>query len=201
MPVNLVETIKGFLVNPVESFQKARETSLSAAYQYYVILLLIFSILFGVVLYLQMNPIIPIMTAIPGMADLGGIINAILAQLSILAIYLVFFVGLFSIFISGLYYHVFVILLGGEEGVVQTMKTVMYANTPALLIGWIPFVGIIGMIWSFVLFIIGLREMQKVSLVSAILIFLVPTILVFGAVFITMLMLMSVIGMVSMVAA
>lgn len=193
--------MKGFLLNPVESFQKARETSLTAAYQYYVVLLLFFSIFFGIVMYLQMNPLIPIMTAIPGMSELGGFINAIFAQLSILTVYAVFFIGLFSIFISGLYYHVFVTLLGGEEGVVQTMKTVMYANTPALLIGWIPFIGIIGAIWSLVLFIIGIREMQKVSLLAAVLIFLVPTILVCGMVFIVMMMFMTIIGMFAAIAA
>ncbi len=201
MPVQMVELIKGFLFNPVESFRKARETSLAEAYQYYVILLLFFSILFGVVMYLELNPVIPILTAIPGMADLGGIVNAILAQLSILAIYVLFFIGLFSIFISGLYYHVFVTLLGGEEGLVQTFKTVMYANTPALLIGWIPMIGIIGAIWSIVLFIIGMREMQKVSLVSAILIILVPTILIIGMVFIASMLMMTIIGLFAAIAA
>ncbi len=91
--------------------------------------------------------------------------------------YLLFVFMLFAIFISGLYYHVFVILFGGQKGLTQTVKTVMYASTPALLIGWIPFVSIIGSVWTVILIIIGVRENQEMTTGRAVLVVLVPLVL------------------------
>jgi hypothetical protein len=46
---DLVNEVKGFLMSPSETFKKTSGKSLSAAYQYYVALLVIFTILFGIV--------------------------------------------------------------------------------------------------------------------------------------------------------
>jgi hypothetical protein len=84
---------------------------------------------------------------------------------------------LFAIFISGFYYHVFVILFGGQKGLTQTVKAVMYASTPALLLGWIPFVSFIGSVWTVILIIIGVRENQEMTTGRAVLVVLVPLVL------------------------
>ncbi|WP_148222246.1 hypothetical protein [Methanolacinia petrolearia] len=43
------EKLKGFLVKPVETFQAHKGESLGAAYQYYIVLFVIFTILYGIV--------------------------------------------------------------------------------------------------------------------------------------------------------
>jgi hypothetical protein len=91
--------------------------------------------------------------------------------------YFLFVFMLFAIFISGFYYHVFVILFGGQKGLTQTVKTVMYASTPALLLGWIPFVSFIGSVWTVILIIIGVRENQELTTGRAVLVVLVPLVL------------------------
>ena len=46
---DLVSEVKGFLMAPSETFKKTSGKSLGAAYQYYVALLVIFTVLFGIV--------------------------------------------------------------------------------------------------------------------------------------------------------
>ena len=73
--------------------------------------------------------------------------------------------------------HVFVLIVGGEKGFDQTIKAVLYGSTPNLLIGWIPLIGgIIGGIWSLILYMIGIRESHKISNRRAILAVLLPII-------------------------
>jgi hypothetical protein len=62
-----------------------------------------------------------------------------------------------------------VYLFGGRRGIWQTLKAVMYGNTPYLLFGWIPLVGFLFTLWSLVLGIFGIQELQEISSLKAIL--------------------------------
>ncbi|ABS55816.1 hypothetical protein Mboo_1298 [Methanoregula boonei 6A8] len=68
------------------------------------------------------------------------------------------FSGLF-----GLWVHLWVWILGGRNGAGQTLKAFLYGLTPALIFGWIPVVGILFAVWSFILDILGLRELAGLS--------------------------------------
>ena len=58
----------------------------------------------------------------------------------------------------GLWLHLWVFLVGGRNGVGQTIKAVMYGATPSCLLCWIPIVGIIAGIWAtFMATMIGQR--------------------------------------------
>jgi hypothetical protein len=182
---DLMNGVKGFVMNPSETFVKTREKSLGAAYQYYVALLVIFTVLFGLVAVsmglatfttmiskLAVIPIIGGVTA-GAAANFTGFIIA----LNVFLVYLVFLALLIGIFVLGLITHVFVLLMGGKKGVEQTIKTTMFASTPALLLGWIPFVSIIGFIWSLVLLVLGIKENQEMTLGNAALVVVIPIVL------------------------
>jgi hypothetical protein len=62
-----------------------------------------------------------------------------------------------------------VFLLGGRKGINQTFKAILYGETPCLLLGWIPFIGIIFAFWSLVLGVLGIRELQEISTRCAVL--------------------------------
>jgi hypothetical protein len=177
--------MKGFVMNPSETFVKTREKSLGAAYQYYVALLVIFTILFGIVVVtmgaftftnmISRLAVIPIIGSV--MAGSAANFYGFIIALHVLLVYLVFLALLIGIFVLGLITHVFVLLLGGKKGVEQTIKTTMYASTPALLLGWIPFVAIIGFIWSLVLLVLGIKENQEMTIGNAALVVVIPIIL------------------------
>lgn len=177
------EKVKGFLVKPVEAFQAHKGESLGAAYQYYIVLLIIFSVLFGIVaVAADMNFLtatIQAFSQVPGMewvaefSDFG----AFLVAFDVFVLYVMFVISLFWIFVSGLVIHCFALMLDAEKGYQQTIKALMYSYTPYLLLGWIPYVNIIVAIWSLVLLALGIRELQEISTGKAVLVVLIPIIL------------------------
>jgi hypothetical protein len=177
--------VKGFLLNPSATFQATRSETLTSAYQYYVMLLIIFCVLLAIVVSVSVGATYwsSSVSTIASSGLLGSNTGFVKAFTTFLVTYLLFlpyllFVFmLFGIFLSGLYYHVFVILFGGLKGLTQTVKTVMYASTPALLLGWIPFVSIIGSVWTVILIIIGVRENQEMTTGRAVLVVIVPLVL------------------------
>jgi hypothetical protein len=186
MSNHIGEKVKGFLLHPSETFRATQAETLTSAYQYYVILLIIFSVLLAIVVSVSVGATYwsSSVNTIASSGLLGsngsGIVKAFTAFLVTYLLFLPYFLFvfmLFGIFISGFYYHVFVILFGGQKGLTQTVKTVMYASTPALLLGWIPFVSIIGSVWTVILIIIGVRENQDMTTGRAVLVVLVPLVL------------------------
>lgn len=181
---SLGEKVSGFIVKPAGTFRAHKEESLGAAYRYYIVLFVFFSVLFGIVaVSLDMNFLtstIETLSQMPGMEGVSAfsVFSAFMVSFDVLVVYLMFVTGLFWIFVSGLMLHCFVLMFGGEKGYTQTIKSLMYAYTPYLLLGWIPYVNIIAAIWSLLLLILGIGELQEVSTGKAVLVVLVPVILV-----------------------
>lgn len=186
MMEEIIQKAKGFLVNPAESFRKSRSDSVGAAYRYFVVLLVIYTILSAIVavavgMYAFNDMIAQLgQTGMLGAALAGALsgLGPFVAAMMIFIVYLFFFIALFGIFLKGLALHVFVLMFGGEKGYRQTLKTAMYATTPFLLLGWIPYVSVIGALWYLILLIIGIRETQEVDLGKALLIVIVPIVLI-----------------------
>lgn len=153
----IVTKVKGFLVSPVETFQQSRADEPKAVFTYFGILLLLNAVLSALIAALgietmQMYAGVPLGHAFP---------------------FLVFFMMLVGGFICTVVFsawlHLWVYLLGGKRGIMQTVHAVIYGSTPRLILGWIPFLGIIFTLWSLVLGILGVRELQDLSTGKAIL--------------------------------
>jgi hypothetical protein len=182
---DFVSNVKGFIMTPSETFRKTSGKSLSAAYQYYAVLLVIFTVLFGIVAVsmglavftsvVDKMAVVPVVggVAASAAANFSGFVIA----LGVFFVYLLFLFYLLGVFVEGLIIHAFVVLMGGEKGAKQTIKTTMYASTPFLLLGWIPIVSTIAYIWSFALLIIGIKETQEMELGNAILVMIIPIVL------------------------
>ena len=54
-------------------------------------------------------------------------------------------------------------VFGGRNGYRETLKALAFGDTPALLLGWIPMIGILAGIWALVLSVLGVRELQGIS--------------------------------------
>jgi hypothetical protein len=184
---HIAEKVKGFLLKPSATFQATRSESLTSAFQYYVVLLIIFSILYAIVsVALGVAFFTDFVNQLGSTGLLGshaaGILGAFtpfVAALGLFWAYFMFVFMLFGIFLDGFFYHVFVILFGGQKGVGQTVKTVMYAWTPFFILGWIPYISVIGLIWAWILIIIGVKENQEMTLGHAALVLIVPLVLCF----------------------
>jgi Yip1 domain len=181
-----INKVKGFLMAPTETFRASKGDSLGGAFRYYTILLVIWAILAAIVWvtmgYLAFqDAIIRIgnmgffgQHLAKAMADFG----AFVASLHLFTVYAIFLVSLVGIFFVGFLWHVFALLFGAKKELRQTIKTTMYASTPFFLLGWIPYIAVIGWIWYLVLMVLGLSEMQEMTVGEAAMAVVVPIILV-----------------------
>jgi hypothetical protein len=159
--MDYIELIKGFLLSPVETFQKVRKADLGDALKYFLILVVINTVLSVIISLVALSSMWAAYSsifeglgiALPAAAGFGIVVIAIL----------MIFVTLLALFIGAAWLHLWVYILGGRKGYVETLKALAYGDTPYLLIGWIPLIGFIGAIWSFVLYILGVRELQMMS--------------------------------------
>ena len=162
------ELMKGFLLSPVETFRTVRDTDLGDSLRYYLLLLAINAVLSAIVNLAIAGSVWMVFSdllkqaglAVPAVAGAGVIIVA-------LVIIIVQFV---LVFIGAAWLHLFVYLLGGRRGYLETLKAITFGSTPAMLFGWIPFAGLLSGIWSLVLGIFGIRELQDLTTIKAVLV-------------------------------
>nr|WP_319375852.1 Yip1 family protein [uncultured Methanoregula sp.] len=178
----LVTKVKGFLLNPVETFQQSRADEPRAVFTYFGVLLLFNAILSAVVTAVGIETLKMFNGMSFGLA------------IPVLVFVMILIGGFICTLILGAWLHLWVYILGGRKGIMQTINAVIYGSTPRLLLGWIPFIGFLFALWSLVLGVIGIRELQEMSteraviaVVIAVLIPLIVIILV-AAYFITSVM-------------
>lgn len=153
----IIEKIRGFLLSPVETFQKSRDDEVVPALAYFIVLLVINGILWALVMAsrVMIHPVLAV-------TRYGLGTNPVLVFIT--GLILVIVLELFFILIFGLWLHLFAYITGARKGIMQTEKAVIYGSTPLLLLGWIPVIGsFIGGIWTIILTIIGLREMHGIT--------------------------------------
>ena len=169
MSQDIIEKAKGFLMDPAETFRNAQSDDLGEAFKYFAIILAINSVLSGLLVMAGVG----VATEIPGMAL--GIAGSFASGIA--AIVGTFIGGIIGLFIGGIIVHIFVALIIGGNGIEQTIKALIYGATPGMLLGWIPFIGIIGGLWSLVLYIIGIRELHDTTTGKAAVAVLLPVII------------------------
>jgi len=152
------EKVKGFLGAPSNTFNNVEAEALGSALKYFTIWVVIYAILRTIVFYTLERRVFQILWDLLGSSDAAiyrfdPVIFALLAVLGAFA----------SLFIGGLWTHLFVRAFGGRKGYRNTIKAFAYGNTPLFLFGWIPFVGMLFPVWAWVLDIIGVRQLHEIS--------------------------------------
>ncbi|MBN1762931.1 MAG: YIP1 family protein [Methanomicrobia archaeon] len=145
MVLSIVERIKGFLFTPSETFDASREDTLGDALTYFVIILVIYAVLSAIIAAVAIS-------LLSGMLGMFGVpampFGAAMGPTLAVGVFIGLLVGgIVGVFIGGLWLHLWVYLVGGRNGLVQTIKAVIYGDTPSLLLGWIPIINVITMIW------------------------------------------------------
>jgi hypothetical protein len=167
MVLSVVERIKGFLFSPSGTFDASKEDTLGDAFKYFIAILAIYALLSAVVLAALYHWMMYFMTAFMPYGTLPPEAEELLPTLGPLFAVAVFIVtlvgGIIGIFVSGLWTHIWVYLVGGRNGLEETIKAVMYGDTPCLILGWIPIFNIIAGIWALIVSIIGVRQLHVLS--------------------------------------
>jgi hypothetical protein len=100
-----------------------------------------------------------------------------------------------AVFLGSAIIHLCLMIVGGNNnGYKTTFRAISYSYS-GYLFGIIPFIGLlIGNIYTFILTIIGVREGHGISTGKAILAVLLPAIVIFGIIFIAIMIIMTFIG-------
>jgi len=161
----IVTKVKGFLLSPVETFQQSKTDDLNAVFTYFGVLLLFNAIITAVIAAVGIETMQQFAGPSYGMA------------LPIMVFFMMLVGGFICTLIFAAWLHLWVCLLGGKNGIMQTVNAVIYGSTPRLLLGWIPFIGILFTLWSLVLNVLGIRELQELSTGKAILVVAIAVII------------------------
>ena len=180
MVLSIGERIKGFLFSPSETFDASKEDSLGDAFKYYIVILLILAVLVAIIGAVAFQLILGMSAAFlpPDAPSLAG-----MGPLLAVAIFIAVLVGgIIGAFIDGLWIHLWVYIVGGRNGVGQTIKAVLYGATPYCLLGWIPIVNFIAEIWMIIVAILGVRQLHEIStgkaVLAVILAIIIPAIII-----------------------
>jgi len=167
MVLSIGERIKGFLFSPSKTFDNSKEDTLGDAFKYFVVILAIFAVIVAVLIAVLFSLFAGMlgMLGVP-MMPLGAAMGPLLAVGFFI---LVLVGGIIGVFIDGLWLHLWVYLVGGRNGIGETIKAVMYGATPSLILGWIPIVGSVAGIWALIVGIIGVRQLHELSTGKAVL--------------------------------
>jgi len=147
----MVDRVKGFFLKPVETFRASEKDDLSTVFTYFGALLLFYAVVSTLVR-------VVFGTGGPYGAGFGIVADLILTVIA----------GFVGMLVFAAWVHLWVYVVGGREGIMQTVNALFYGSTPSLLLGWIPFVGIIFSLWSLVLYVLGIRELQGISTARAV---------------------------------
>jgi hypothetical protein len=148
---SLVTKVKGFLLDPVETFRQSGTDEPKAVFTYFGALLLFNAILSAVIAAL----------GIKTLQQFAGMSYGV--AFPVMVFFMMLVGGVICTIIFAVWLHLWVYILGGHKGIMQTINAVIYGSTPRLLLGWIPFIGIIFSLWSLVLGVLGIRELQELS--------------------------------------
>lgn len=177
--MDFIDKVKGLLLDPTGTYQQLKEEEMGSALRYYLIWLLIYSILAAIIVtvmgtfVISMIPETEQLRMFTEFMESGG--TFILIPVMFI---LIFVIGIIGIFIGAAIVHLGVLLVGGNQGYHQTVKSLIYGGTPGYIFGWIPFIGIIGSIWSLILIIFGVKELHDISTGRAVIAVLLPIIII-----------------------
>jgi len=165
--MSIIEKIKKVVLSPSEFFGKIKaERGFVEAFKYLSILSLVNLVIGIVALLLSISFISPLgslsipLPFLDNLAILGGIVGLIVS----------YAVGLILCFIAVGIIHLFAKLFKGSGDYSATYKALVYANTPSLLLGWLPWIGIIFSLYSFYLLLKGISKLHSVSMLRALVI-------------------------------
>jgi hypothetical protein len=163
----IIPKIKGFLFDPVVTFQTSRTDETRTVISCFGILLMFYAVLAAA---FEMLLLFLSFLLSAGSAGTGGMSSqspeTALVMVFVLPVLLFFTIlvgGSLFMFVFSLWTHLWVYLLGGRKGFRQTLHALLYSMTPNLLLGWIPLIGMFASIWALILMFFGIRELQEMS--------------------------------------
>ncbi len=165
--LGLFEKIKTVLTSPTKFYNSVKSEKGFKSPILYLLVMSLLSIVLSTAFTLAFPP------------SLLGVTVPVSLEASIIGIPIAFVIGIIATFLIVGIFHVFVYLLGGKNGFLQTFKSNVYGSTPSYIFGWIPYVNLVVGIYSlFYLIPKGISMQHNMSMGRAVLAILLPVIIV-----------------------
>ena len=147
---------RALISRPTETFQAVRDEATRPVLHYFWTLLGLFSTLST----LAHLPKIEILIELESFPQLAGFV-----MLIVLFIVLRFVAGLLIVGAIAGCAHLAIAHFGEPRSFRETLKILIYAMTPFMLLGWvpIPYIALPLLVWTFWMGIIGIREIQNLT--------------------------------------
>jgi hypothetical protein len=180
--ISLTKKVKKVILSPSEFFEEIKaEKGISEAFKYLAILSLV-NLVVDIVSFILSIPYISPLGNLSSFLPLRGVLSIALGIVIPVVMYIS---GLILSFIGVGFIHLFVKLFKGKGTYSDTYKALIYASTPSLLFGWVPWVGVIFGLYSFYLSLKGISKLHEVSMLRAFIMLITPAIVVILAAIMT----------------
>ena len=169
--------IKQILTNPNKFFLNLnKEKTLKDALLYFI-LLSAFSTLMGYFMLLLfgdtfariVTSMFNLNTPIPDLSPMKLLGQSVLSYILTVA----------SSFVIAAILYLWLLIFSGNKGYNKAYQLYTYSQTPSFLFRWIPLIGMFAGIYSFVLLVIGTKNIYNFSTLKSTLIYLIPLIVIF----------------------
>jgi hypothetical protein len=173
--INLIKKVKKVILSPSEFFEEIKaEKGISEAFKYLAILSLV-NLVVGIVSF---RLSIPSISPLGNLSSFLPLLGALSTALGIVIPVVMYISSLILSFVGAGFIHLFVKLFKGKGAYSNTYKALIYASTPFLLFGWVPWVGVIFGLYSFYLSLKGISKLHEVSMVRAFIMLITSTIVI-----------------------
>ncbi len=195
--MNFIGKMKGLLLNPSKTFDACKEETLDEAMRYYLVFTAIVSAVVALFFVIYFNKVDSLLGFETGFGNLG---EAERIALSGVIWIVVFFFSMLVVWIVGAIIHIGVYFMGGRKGINQTIKAFIYSlyvlGLLILIDGFllqIPYINkrpyvansleIIVPAWFLILIILGVRKLQGITALRAILgVLFIPLVVILASV-------------------
>jgi hypothetical protein len=174
----LFETVKLLALSPADAFRRMPLTGGIGRPLFYAIVLGWISISFAVLWNVLLQGMwLPFMQSAEDLAGVGAMYGITIGWSLLMVVLAPLFITI-GVFIAAAVLHLMLLMLGGaDKGFEATVRVVCYVNT-AQLAGIIPFCGgIIALVWTVVLYVIGFSTAHRTSQGKALVAVLLPVVL------------------------
>ncbi|MBI4010583.1 MAG: YIP1 family protein [Candidatus Aenigmarchaeota archaeon] len=84
------------------------------------------------------------------------------------------------------FYHLFVYIFGGRNGIKRSVQILLYGATPTIAVSWIPIVPLLVVFYSIYVTVIGLKKLHEMSTMRAVLAYIIPFLILVTLVILSM---------------
>ena len=161
--------VKRFIFSPKQAFKNEMKMDLGTSFRFMLPLFIFSSITMTVVSTVIFSTILPELIPMTVLGVVSGMVSSFVS-------------GIMGALVMGVWLHLWLYIMGARKGIERTIEVAFYSSIPALLLTWVPMIGIsfmrtnfwlalsiilggfgVLMIWNLYLVVVGAKMYHKMK--------------------------------------